>query len=406
MSSDLIQSNKILKEVGYIGLSLILTLNIITLSQLLKFLCTTKLQSYIYYKKLLFYILLYLASLLDIPLYVGFILTGNYMISTYCFHKFVSFSLFLAYSITIYDWSILLHEINEDTLFRFLARGATLGIINIIFFIICLLQVIELITINSIDSFVLSAIYDIGIYAQILASLSITTIFLSAGLKLWYRIKGVAGNDNNNNDSSMTMNISPFKRRSSQMSSNNNTTNSSIEFKNALFNLILVMTTCSVCIFIQILLLILNQAFGYASSPYEYIGSWWFFWTFYSWVPLWGPVLALLYLSRSSAAASSQAYQSVPNDDYSETNSSSLSYSKRISIPSVNRDDLESPLIVEKDEEPAPITSNSPTFLKLPGMESFFNNTTYSPDNSMNSMDHSEMSYRDIKAASASIRRF
>ena len=405
MSSDLIQSNKILKQVGYIGLSLIVLLNIITLSQLLKFLCTTKLQHFTYYKKLLFYILLYLASLLDIPLYVGFILTGNYMISTYCFHKFVSFSLFLAYSITIYDWSMLLHEINEDTLFRFLARGATLGFINIIFFIICLLQVIELITMNSIDSFVLSAIYDIGIYAQILASLSITTIFLSAGLKLWYRIKGVAGNDSNsnNNDSSMTMNISPFKRRSSQIS--NNTNNSNIEFKNALFNLILVMATCSICIFIQISLLILNQAFGYAASPYKYIGSWWFFWTFYSWVPLWGPVLALLYLSRS-AAASSQAYQSVPSDDYSETNSSSLSYSKRISIPSVNRDDLESPLIVETDVEPAPITSNSPTFLKLPGMESFFNNTTYSPDNSMNSMDHSEMSYRDIKAASASIRRF
>ena len=353
-----------------------------------------------YYKKLAFYLLLYLASLLDIPLYVGFIVTGNYMIATYSFHKFESFSLFLAYSITIYDWSILLHDINEDTLFRFVARGATLGFVNIIFFIICLLQVIELITMHSIDSFVLSAIYDIGVYAQILASLSITTIFLSAGLKLWYRIKGVAGHDNGN-DSSMTINISPFKRRS-----HINTNSSNVEFKSALFNLILVMSTCSICILIQISLLILNQAFGYASSPDEYIISWWFYWTFYSWVPLWGPVLSLLYLSRaSSSQAATSSYQAVPDDDF--TDNSTSSYPKSISIASVTRDDLESPLITgNKEDENIPVPSTSPSFLKLPGMESYFNNSTYSPDSSINSIDHSEMSYRDIKAAAASIRRF
>ena len=33
MSSDFVQSNKVLTEVGYIGLSLIVTLNVITLTQ-------------------------------------------------------------------------------------------------------------------------------------------------------------------------------------------------------------------------------------------------------------------------------------------------------------------------------------------------------------------------------------
>jgi hypothetical protein len=150
----------------------------------------------------------------------------------------------------------------------------------------------------------------------------------------------------------------------------------------------------------------LNQAFGYASSPDEYIGSWWFYWTFYSWVPLWGPVLSLLYLSRaSSSPAATTAYQSVPDDDF--TDNSTSSYPKSISIASVTRDDLESPLIAgNKDDENVPIPSTSPSFLKLPGMESYFNNTPYSPDSSLNSIDHSEMSYRDIKAAAASIRRF
>ena len=187
--------------------------------------CKTNLTKFAYYKKLIFYIALWLASVLDIPMYVGFVLTGNYMIITYCFHKFESFSLFFAYSITIYDWSTLLHDINEDTLFRYLARGATLVIINVVYFTICSLQVFSLFAAGNLASYVLGVIYDIGIYAQILASLSITTVFLSAGLKLWYRIKGVAGRDSGN-DSSMTINISPFKRRSQTQLNN-----SSIEFQ-------------------------------------------------------------------------------------------------------------------------------------------------------------------------------
>jgi len=332
-------------------------------------------------------------------MYVGFIMTGNYMIITYCFHKFESFSLFFAYSITIYDWSTLLHEINEDTLFRYLARGATLIIINVVYFTICSLQVFSLFSTKSIASYVLSAIYDIGIYAQILASLSITTIFLSAGLKLWYRIKGVAGNDSGN-DSSMTINISPFKRRSQTQIQTNN---SSVEFRNALFNLILVMSTCSTCILIQILLLILNQAFGYATSPDKYIVGWAFFWTFYAWIPLWGPVISLLYLSRSSSTTTSSNYQSLPIDDSSEHNSI-ISYPKKISITS--KEDIETPLISVDNDYPGVPNSGSPNFLVLPGMEAYFNNTTYSPDSSLNSIDHSEMSYRDIKAAAATTRRY
>lgn len=322
------------------------------------------------------------------------------MIITYCFHKFESFSLFFAYSITIYDWSTLLHEINEDTLFRYLARGATLIIINVVYFTICSLQVFSLFATKSIASYVLSAIYDIGIYAQILASLSITTIFLTAGLKLWYRIKGVAGSDSGN-DSSMTINISPFKRRSQTQ-----TNNSSIEFRNALFNLILVMSTCTTCILIQILLLVLNQALGYSTSPDKYVIGWAFFWTFYAWIPLWGPVISLLYLSRSSSTSTSN-YQSLPVDDSSDN--SSLSYPKKISISSSgnhNNEDIETPLISVDAEYQEMPSSTSPTFLKLPGMESYFNNTAYSPDSSLNSIDHSEMSYRELKAAAASSRRY
>eukprot|EP00597_Dinobryon_sp_UTEXLB2267_P001397 CAMPEP_0170064740 /NCGR_PEP_ID=MMETSP0019_2-20121128/5101_1 /TAXON_ID=98059 /ORGANISM="Dinobryon sp., Strain UTEXLB2267" /LENGTH=338 /DNA_ID=CAMNT_0010271459 /DNA_START=736 /DNA_END=1752 /DNA_ORIENTATION=+ len=59
------------------------------------------------------------------------------------------------------------------------------------------------------------------------------------------------------------------------------------------------MATCSVCIFIQSVLLTLNYTLGYASSSSATVGPTMFYWVFYFWVPLWGPILSLLYLSRT-----------------------------------------------------------------------------------------------------------
>ncbi len=44
------------------------------------------------------------------------------------------------------------------------------------------------------------------------------------------------------------------------------------------------------------IILFLNYALGYQNDADKTVGPWLFYWTFYAWVPLWGPTLALMHL--------------------------------------------------------------------------------------------------------------
>jgi hypothetical protein len=77
--------------------------------------------------------LLLLASAVDMPMYVTFIMKGQYTLTSYSFHKFESASLFAAFSITLSDWAGVLYEIQEYQLFPFLLRWFTLVGINVVY---------------------------------------------------------------------------------------------------------------------------------------------------------------------------------------------------------------------------------------------------------------------------------
>ena len=213
-------------------------------------------------------------------MYASFIIYNNYALAYYAFHKFDSAFLFAAYSITIYDWSYVLRDIEKDTISPFMTRkmksiyllsDATLIIINIIFWGISIANFIDLFIINNLDIYLSSYLYLIAIFIQIIASLVIIGLMLHSGWKLGVRITGV------------TVNLD-----SNQFANNhqlNNTQSLSIshpgvssEFQKALFSLNIVMFVCFICVAIQMILLTLNYALGYANQSGVYVGPFYFYW--------------------------------------------------------------------------------------------------------------------------------
>ncbi len=67
-----------------------------------------------YFKKLAFYLCLCASVLSDIPMYIGFVLTQDYVLDLYAWHKFTVSLLFTAYSIMISDWIGVLYDLRED----------------------------------------------------------------------------------------------------------------------------------------------------------------------------------------------------------------------------------------------------------------------------------------------------
>lgn len=77
------------------------------------------------------------------------------------------------------------------------------------------------------------------------------------------------------------------------------------------------------CISIQVLLLLLDYAMGYSRESNETVGPPFFYWTFYAWVPQWGMVLSLLYLTRSGMRNSADADVDTSNRESSSRNTHS-----------------------------------------------------------------------------------
>ncbi|KAJ1401649.1 hypothetical protein B484DRAFT_236736, partial [Ochromonadaceae sp. CCMP2298] len=237
-----------------------------------------------FYKKLSFHMLLLLASAVDMPMYVTFIVKGQYTLTSYSFHKFESASLFAAFSITLSDWAGVLYEIQEYQLFPFLLRWFTLVGINVVYSLISLLNFIFCYTIENVDAYTHSPLYILGIFFQISVALLLTLFMLHAGLKLAWRIQGVSGGLT---ASSLTPSYNPY------------TYNHQNDFESALRNLNLVMATCAVCVVTQSVLLTLNYGLGLADKPDATVGPTLFYWACYSWLPLWGLTCSLLFLSRT-----------------------------------------------------------------------------------------------------------
>lgn len=155
-------------------------------------------------RKFAFHIFLLLAVLVDIPMYAEFIQHEDYTLVTYSFHKFESAFLFAAFSITVNDWTSVLYDIHEYNLYPFLVRKATLIAINVLYFLISLLNFIFCFTFSQFNSYTSSSVYITGIFLQVSMSVVLTLFMLSAGLRLSFRIQGVVGECHSNNLPSTT----------------------------------------------------------------------------------------------------------------------------------------------------------------------------------------------------------
>lgn len=216
------------------------------------------------YKKLVFHIFLILAAVMDLPMYCEFVINQRYTLTTYSFHKFESAFLFAALSITISDWGKVLYSIQEYNLYPFLFRRATLVSINLIYWLISIINFIFCYTLDDFDSYTSSALYTICIFFQVSVSVVLIVLMLSAGLKLAWRIHGVSGSNQNNNNSNN--NAANNNNRINRVN-NYSITGSSVsfftyrriegydgqsEFRSALWNLNVVMGTCAVCLLMQV----------------------------------------------------------------------------------------------------------------------------------------------------------
>ena len=302
--------------IGVIGLCHLTVLTTITLWRTVRFFSYCEknlLSSYNFKKKMLFHILLLLATLFDIPMYISFIIYGEYTLILYSFHRFESALLFAAFSITIADWGALLFDIQEfKSLYLFLIRKASLVFLNTVYFFISIINFVFCYSLSDFDTYLNSPANITGIFIQIFVTLLLTCFMLHAGLKLSWRLKGAAGMDQHNNDNRSRAQqivpnwlkksqalLLPMKNENGKVSVRNfaNTTTNAAEFLNAIRTLNIVMATCTACISIQVfccilmmtgllpfillyqsILLILNYALGDASSTSKTVGPSLFYW--------------------------------------------------------------------------------------------------------------------------------
>jgi hypothetical protein len=126
-------------------------------------------------------------------MYVSFVTIGGYDITTYAFHKFESFCIVAALSITISDWSAVLRDIHEYDVSHFFLRRVSLVGINFLYGTISLINFITCFAMKNIDDYVQSYYYLIMIFLQIGVFALLTLLMLHAGNKLYRRISGAAG---------------------------------------------------------------------------------------------------------------------------------------------------------------------------------------------------------------------
>eukprot|EP00981_Chlorochromonas_danica_P004388 scaffold879_cov170-Ochromonas_danica.AAC.3 len=140
-------------------------------------------------------------------------------------------------------------------------------------------------------------------HLKIFISILLTCLMLYAGLKLYHRIQGAAGNLDERNGRSKR-NRSSKKRYALMLEGGS-------EFRGALRNLNLVMATCTLCISVQMVMIILNYSLGYANDANATVGPPLVYWLLNSWIPIWGPVLSLLFLCRAHSKRKKTPFEAV-----------------------------------------------------------------------------------------------
>jgi len=143
-------------------------------------------------KKMFFHGLLACSVCVDFPTYVSFIVAGDYQAQTYAFHRTQGMFLFVAFSMTIRDWSLFLIDIDEMEPLAWVVRRGWLFTINLLMTVISLWSCIELLVSNNLDNFVDSPIYSVGLFIQLCGAALLMLMLLHAGLKLSNRLQAVA----------------------------------------------------------------------------------------------------------------------------------------------------------------------------------------------------------------------
>lgn len=216
-------------------------------------------ESYAFRKKFAFHILLLFATCSDIPLYISFYVVQDYALITYSFHKFANAFLFAALSVTISDWAAVLHDIHEYSNYPWIFGKAGLFTINGVYFCISFVNFVLCYSSETLEDYTNSPIYVVTIFLQISMAILLTCLMLHAGLKLYNRIQGAAGNLEQPQSRSRRSRRNPLPSQSSSSTSHPSNRNQfanqfdgSAEFRGALRNLNLVMATCTLCILLQV----------------------------------------------------------------------------------------------------------------------------------------------------------
>jgi hypothetical protein len=194
-------------------------------------------------------------------MYCSFVINNNYNILTYSFHRFETAFLFAALSITLSNWTSLLYEIHEFKLYQSIFSNAALVIINIIYSSISFVNFIFCLYTDDFEEYLNSLVYTISFFLQLATSFLLCLFIMFVGLKLLFRINGVAGNNSNynvNNVSTQNSNFTPLLSPRLNLTSTSTSTatrsnKQAIDFNNALKRLVIVMTVCCLCILLKVL---------------------------------------------------------------------------------------------------------------------------------------------------------
>lgn len=215
----------------------------------------------------------------------------------------------------------------------FLLSRVSLVVINVSYLFVSIFSCIYLWVAPNIDDYLESPMYIVLVFAQIVVELVLVGMMLHAGLQLATRIKRVVGQHRSTDvgggledtlmsddkmdsgsqrgsfieykvddpvQSQLTQSDHPLlAERVRSTSRQTSATEASITFKKALTRLNIVMFIQFLCIAIQALLLLLNYSLGYVTND-NTVGPYMFYWTFSVWLPMWGMVVSLLFLMRSS----------------------------------------------------------------------------------------------------------
>ncbi len=189
---------------GYnLGMMGIINLGILTIFTLVRTIMyiyrAPEWKSGLFWKRVLFHILLLASVMTDLPMYVSFIRSNCYEVRTYAYHKLESTFQFAAYSITISDWTSVLYILKEESSFPFLFKKTTLIVINVVVSTISVLNFLSLYQRGqSLDNYVEDPIYTIGIVSQFVSGIMLTCVMLHGGLKLSSRLRGASATGKSN----------------------------------------------------------------------------------------------------------------------------------------------------------------------------------------------------------------